>query len=107
MKTLLTAAFLAISLSTGAALAQETGSTSNNSGTTDGAAPTNQANPASEHDLLRPFYMDEAMSQPKPADQLVTEYNKLAPSQQEKVKSACSKEMPANLSDFCMQVQSM
>jgi hypothetical protein len=104
MKTLLTAAFLALTLSTGAALAQETGSTS---GTTDGAAPTNQANPASEDDLLRPFYMDEAMSQPKPADQLVTEYNKLAPSQQEKVKSACSKAMPANLSDFCMQVQSM
>lgn len=106
MITLLTAALLALSLSTGAALAQETGSTSD-SGTTDGAAPTNQANPASEEDVLRPFYMDEAKSQPKPMDEIVAEYNKLAPSQQEKVKSACSKELPPNLSDFCMQVQNM
>jgi hypothetical protein len=97
MKAILTSAILALAISTGAALAQSSGS-----GTDDPqAAPGNTVTPNADTDILRPFYADDAMTQPLPMTDMQMAYDKLADSEKTRVKNACSASPQDTLKEFC------
>lgn len=94
---IISAAALALSMTAGVALAQETNSTS-------GAGSTTAIDQA-EMEMRKPFYTDEGMTTLRPMEEFTSTFNSMSAEQQAAMRAKCTETLVQSPRDeFCVSV---